>query len=325
MESVGYARNGLVRFPLFIISSIPTSSLDSGWRKGLTSSLPYALRFRQCIFEYHQSTYTSPRPLFNSLKYFSAFPVILLSALQKQVFSDLALEKGISVQELRETHERWFGEHRLFRLWLLAVIVNSVFSFWWDVEMDWGLRLCEIDTWLPSSDKSLDSPRFREEGIWKRAVGCLKRERGISHQRSPCPTPGPSPAHGRTQSHSHSHSRNRSLSSLTTSNQSIFRHGLRQVLLLPDPIVYHIFTIIDLILRFTWSLKLSSHLHTIAEIESGVFMMEALELVRRWMWVFVRIEWEAVKQAEVRGFTESRGLGVINQVVFDDGDEKDRV
>jgi hypothetical protein len=334
---VGYARDGLVRpsYPSIHSPDIPCPSLPFLNRcvgtivPMLMNSLPYALRFRQCLFEYHQSTYTSPRPLFNSLKYFSAFPVILLSALQKQVFSDLALEKGISVQELRETHERWFGEHRLFRLWLLAVIVNSVFSFWWDVEMDWGLRLCEIDTWLPSTDndKSMDSPRFREEGIWKKAVGCLKRERGISHQRSPCPTPAISPAHGRTQSHSHSHSRNRSISSLSTSNnnKSIFRHGLRQILLLPDPIVYHIFTIIDLILRFTWSLKLSSHLHTIAEIESGVFMMEALELVRRWMWVFVRIEWEAVKQAEVRGFTETRGLGVMNQVVFDDGDEKDRV
>lgn len=201
--------------------------------------------------------------------------------------------------------------------------------------MDWGLRLCEVDTWLPSdqSIESSSSPRFRdrdEKGIWKKAVGCLKRDKGISHQRSPCPTPGVSPAHIRTQSHSHA--RSRSISSLTTTspNKSIFRHGLRQILLLPDPIVYHIFTIIDLILRFTWSLKLSSHLHTIAEIESGVFMMEALELVRRWMWVFVRIEWEAVKQAEVRGFTETRGLGVEmsqsqSQVVFDDAEEKDRV
>jgi hypothetical protein len=60
-------------------------------------------------------------------------------------------------------------------------------------------------------------------------------------------------------------------------------------------------------LRATWSLKLSSHLHTIAEIESGVFMMEALELLRRWMWVFVRVEWEAVKQAEVRSFAQERG------------------
>jgi hypothetical protein len=32
-------------------------------------------------------------------------------------------------------------------------------------------------------------------------------------------------------------------------------------------------------------------LHTIAEIESGVFLMEGLELGRRWMWVFLRIEW----------------------------------
>jgi hypothetical protein len=83
---------------------------------------------------------------------------------------------------------------------------------------------------------------------------------------------------------------------------------------------------LDLILRFTWSLKLSSHLHTIAEIESGVFMMEALELLRRWMWVFVRVEWEAVKQSEVKSFTETRGLGVglgQSQVVWDgDGDKE---
>jgi hypothetical protein len=52
-------------------------------------------------------------------------------------------------------------------------------------------------------------------------------------------------------------------------------------------------------------------------------MMEALELIRRWMWVFVRVEWEAVKQAEVRGFTDTtnRGLGVGlgNEVVWDGG------
>jgi hypothetical protein len=74
--------------------------------------------------------------------------------------------------------------------------------------------------------------------------------------------------------------------------------GLRQRLLFPDPVVYHLFIAIDFVLRFTWSLKLSSHLHTIAEIESGVFMMEALELMRRWMWVFLRTEWEVVKKME---------------------------
>lgn len=295
------------------------------------SSLPYALRFRQCIFEYHQSSYSSPRPLANALKYFSAFPVILLSALQKTVVADLALQKGITIQELRETHDRWFGEHRLFRLWLLAVVINSMFSFYWDVEMDWGLRLCEVDTWVPAAGLSSSTPTMgrrdsSDGGIWQRAVGCLRRsDRSLGHQRSPCPTPGPT-LNGRSSPHARNQSRGLSVSlsspNMSSTKSSIFTFGLRQTLLLPDPIVYHIFTILDLILRFTWSLKLSSHLHTIAEIESGVFMMEALELMRRWMWVFVRVEWEAVKQAEVKSFTETRGLGIGSGQVVWEGDKE---
>jgi hypothetical protein len=54
-------------------------------------------------------------------------------------------------------------------------------------------------------------------------------------------------------------------------------------------------------------------------------MMEALELVRRWMWVFVRVEREAVKQAEMRGLGEkTRGLGVhTGGVVVWDGEKDD--
>jgi hypothetical protein len=50
-----------------------------------------------------------------------------------------------------------------------------------------------------------------------------------------------------------------------------------------------------LLLRFTWSLKLSSHLHVVHELEQGTFFLEALEVLRRWIWVFVRIEWEGVR------------------------------
>ena len=71
---------------------------------------------------------------------------------------------------------------------------------------------------------------------------------------------------------------------------------LRPILLLPDPLIYYLAIAIDLILRFTWSLKLSSHLHSIHEVESGIFLMEALEVMRRWMWVYLRLEWEAVRK-----------------------------
>jgi len=260
------------------------------------------VRFRQCLLEAHQSSYSNPRPLANALKYFSAFPVILLSAAQKNVITDIAREKGVSVQYIKASGDRWFGEHRLFRLWLLAVVFNSLYSFWWDVKMDWGLRLCDLDTW---TGKSVEARRRgsvdmtlvgRFTGLWRRASGSqLGSPMGI-HQRSPCPTPVPrfgtpssSPVLGSPPSAT-----------------GFFAFGLRPILLLPDPLVYHLFAVVDLILRLTWSLKLSSHLHTISEIESGVFMMEALELFRRWMWVFVRVEWEAVKMSEARGWNRAR-------------------
>ncbi|WWD00635.1 hypothetical protein V866_007570 [Kwoniella sp. B9012] len=298
----------------------------SGWAGWITLgmvSLPYLLRFRQCMLEYYQSSWTSSRPLANALKYFSAFPVIFLSAAQKTVVNEIATQKGISVQELGEMHDRWFGEHRLFRLWLLAVCVNSMFSFYWDVEMDWGLALCEVDTWLgPKGGRKeaalgiLNSPllggtrsgsrRGSNEGLISKIKKFWNGSRNntINHQRSPCPTPNPT-----FSPESSSRTTSLSLSPPLSTARSLFAFGLRPILLLPDPLVYHLFALIDLVLRFTWSLKLSSHLHTISEIESGVFMMEALELIRRWMWVFIRIEWEAVKMGELARFGRSGGVG----------------
>jgi len=211
-----------------------------------------------------------------------------------------------------------------------------MYSFYWDVELDWGLALCEIDTWLgprraPDMGLGLGliagaaggrplSPTLGGKRVGETLAARIKRlwyGRGsISHQRSPCPTPGP------TFAQSHPSGRSGSLSPEPSLSARFLAWGLRPVLLLPDPLVYHLFTLIDLVLRFTWSLKLSSHLHTISEIESGVFIMEALELVRRWMWVFVRIEWEAVKKGEVQRW--SRRQGPRGQVLWSgEGDKED--
>lgn len=222
------------------------------------------------------------RPLANACKYASAFPVIFLSAAQKIVVQDVAAAKGMTEAQLNQTGDRWFGEHRLWRFWLLAVVVNSMFSFYWDVEKDWGLSLLELETWAPS-------------GILSRLCKLISRE-PARYERSPAPSP-------RTG----------------TFNSAPPEHwGLRPVLLLPDAGVYYLFTIIDLVLRFTWSLELSSHLHTISDLESGVFIMEALELVRRWMWVFIRVEWEAVRMGEASRFRVApTELGEPQRVLFE--------
>ncbi|KAG9299955.1 hypothetical protein G9A89_009683 [Geosiphon pyriformis] len=80
---------------------------------------------------------------------------------------------------------------------------------------------------------------------------------------------------------------------LTASASRIWRipsFQLRSTLHFKFPFIYYIAIIIDFLLRFTWSLKLSSHLHVVAELEAGVFLMECLEVGRRWLWMFFRME-----------------------------------
>ena len=102
---------------------------------------------------------------------------------------------------------------------LISVAINSMYSFYWDVAMDWQLNF-----FTPSSIKTF-VPSF----------------------------------------------------------------SLRPNLTF-EPLSYYFAILLDFLLRFTWSLKISSHLHVIAELQAGVFMMEVLEVVRRWMWIFFRIE-----------------------------------
>ena len=102
----------------------------------------------------------------------------------------------------------------------------------------------------------------------------------------------------------HQHGKNTNgLISRDTSKQALsqksgfFPWGLRQRLLFPLP-VYPLAISLNLILRLTWSLKLSSHLHVHADGAMFIFGIEIAELLRRWMWVFFRIEWETIRRAE---------------------------
>jgi EXS family len=157
------------------------------------------------------------------------------------------------------------------------VAVNSGYSFWWDVTNDWGLSLFQSFTGYDSSvspqrpllsriqrpDPSTPSLPSSQSEV-EASVAMLG---DISHPPVSRPT-----------------------------QQQPYPWGLRPVLLFNDPIVYYIAISLNLVLRLTWSLKLSSHLHSMAELEGGVFLVETLELIRRWVWVFFRIEWEAVKK-----------------------------
>jgi hypothetical protein len=197
-------------------------------------AIPSLIRLRQCLIEYFRVRHSNRRAggigtngwggqhLANALKYASAFPVIILSALQRN------LSMNHSQIGLTETS--------LYRAWLLAVFINSFYSFYWDVAKDWDLTL--FSTVLAPKSAPANTP-------W----------------------------------------------------------GLRQRLYFPSKELYYFAIITDLLLRCTWSLKLSPHLDHFADFESGIFLMEFLEVGRRWMWIFFRVETEWVRN------TAKEGLG----------------
>lgn len=71
-----------------------------------SSSAPYAIRFRQCVVEYLGSGGKSQRPMYNAVKYATAFPVIFLSAAQR-----------LLNVENEDSDRTWYGEFAVFRLW----------------------------------------------------------------------------------------------------------------------------------------------------------------------------------------------------------------
>ena len=108
---------------------------------------------------------------------------------------------------------------------LIATMINSFYSFYWDVAKDWDLTL-------------LSSSRGHAE---------------------------------------------------------LHPYGLRRIRIFEPPTLYYAVIAVDLVLRCTWSLKLSVHLEHFNDIEGGIFMLEILEILRRWIWVYFRVETEWVR------------------------------
>lgn len=156
------------------------------------------------------------------------------------------------------------------------MLVNSLFSFWWDVTNDWGLQVFKLSTWSSlASTGGVDHtipPRLHRRGLstWPAPSG------GANDRSSRLPRPASNGGLG---------------NALYTKFLRPPNSGM-----LFSPATYQVAILLDLVLRLTWSLKLSPHLAQLVELESGVFVLETLEIVRRCGWVFLRVEWETIKR-----------------------------
>ena len=201
----------------------------------LLMAAPYLIRLRQCLIEYMrvrngprtQATGWGGQHLANAAKYGTAFPVIVLSALQR----------NLSAARENDTQRTV-----LYRAWVIACLVNSMYSFYWDVAKDWDLTMF-----------------------------AGRRER-------------------------------------TAPDHAL---GLRRRLLIGNgPPTYYLVIAMDLMLRCTWSLKLSPHLDHITDFEASIFIIEFLEVFRRWVWIFFRVETEWLRN-------QNTGLGVDDILLGD--------
>ena len=91
----------------------------------LILAAPSAMRLRQCLLEYayirrspRRSTGWGGQHLANAVKYATAFPVVILGALNDH------------------RHQSSPG-----RVWLAAALANTLYGFYWDVAKDWDLTL----------------------------------------------------------------------------------------------------------------------------------------------------------------------------------------
>jgi hypothetical protein len=93
--------------------------------------------------------------------------------------------------------------------------------------------------------------------------------------------------------------------------------------------VYPLLIFLNLILRMSWSVKLSSHLHSVRDGSVAVFWLEVAEIVRRWLWVFIRVEWEVVKRVQSAPIVErvvkvefDEQSGEVEEVVYEELDTR---
>ena len=82
------------------------------------------------------------------------------------------------------------------------------------------------------------------------------------------------------------------LSSRAERNDPEHAWGLRRNRFFAMDEFYYSAIAIDFLLRCTWSFKLSPHLDHFNDLEGGIFLMELLEVFRRWIWIFFRVETE---------------------------------
>lgn len=181
----------------------------------LIGLLPSLIRLNQCLIEYNSSRRRNKQHLLNAIKYSTAI---------LPVFSNILIRLNFPYS---------------LNLWYLSSFINSLYSFIWDIKMDWNFEMFN-----------------------------------------------------------------------NLLNKSITKNNLRSRLMFNVKFYYYFAILIDFCLRFIWISRILITqgefqysnspfiifiLGNLYSLEFGYFTLEFLEIIRRWIWVFIKLETEYIK------------------------------
>ena len=211
------------------------------WIRAFIGCLPAWFRFAQCIRRWYDDPRRGCFPhLLNAGKYSTTFFVVTFATLSKQ-------------------NSMWYPsslENPFFILWIFSMIVSSIYTYVWDIKVDWGLF---------DSGASDDYKCLREEFVYS------------------------------------------------------------------SPYYYYIAIIQDFVLRFGWTLSVSLTEVGIANADLMMSILAPLEIFRRFVWNFFRLENEhlnncgefrAVRNISVAPMSVADQAKVIKMMDDPDGSNK---
>lgn len=140
----------------------------------IIACLPAWFRFAQCLRRYRDTRLFFPH-IVNAGKYSTSFFVVIFSSLYQayigmQVGQHLSsnidkwsqvISESLFVNECTDQHGmEVIQNNAFFYLWILSAVVSTIYTYMWDIKMDWGLL-----------DKHTGDNRFlREEIVYAHKV-----------------------------------------------------------------------------------------------------------------------------------------------------------
>ncbi|GFN77603.1 xenotropic and polytropic retrovirus receptor 1 [Plakobranchus ocellatus] len=92
--------------------------------RAIVSCLPAWWRFAQCLRRYMDTKRVKPH-IWNAGKYSTTFFVVIFSTIYK-------IQVELYGEHYRQTHF-------CFYLWVASAVISSIYTYIWDIKMDWGL------------------------------------------------------------------------------------------------------------------------------------------------------------------------------------------